>query len=337
VRPEFLALLRCPACLAERPFALSDAVSDEREIREGRLTCGSCGHGAVISAGIVDLMFSEPDFVAREAAGLERFAQEMRDKGWDRERVLELPYAQDGYWFAQATAMHQTLHQQPFAPGDRVLDVGSNTCWASAMLAQNNLEVVALDIVAADMQGLATADWWMEEKSIYFERLRSVMFAPALADKTFDWVWCCEVLHHNHRENLERTLAELYRVLKPGGKLLAVNETLRSLRYPGFKPRSDAAADVDQWEGHEHAYLRNTYLRAARAAGFEVEVKGPWYLDPFREDDYLIGPSTSSREGLKTAVTHVIRRRPRWRHSYLAFKAYVTGGTALFFVATKPA
>jgi SAM-dependent methyltransferase len=309
---------------------------DESEVREAVLRCRACAHEARVEGGIVDLMHEAPEFVVREADGLARFSAMMRSYGWDRDRVLSLPYVQDGYWYAQATAMHQTLHQNPFQPGDLVLDVGSNTCWASAMFVERNLRVVALDILTDAMQGLGTADLWMDAKNIHFERLRSVMFAPALASGAFDWVWCCEVLHHNHRENLERTLAELYRVLKPGGKLLVVNETLRSLRHPDFRPRSGAVANVEEWEGHEHSYLRRTYLRAAKRSGFEVAVKGPWYLGAFREDLLGISPRMGMMEGFHAALTHATRRHPRVRRLYLTWKSYVTGKTALFFLGTKP-
>jgi SAM-dependent methyltransferase len=337
MRLGFLEVLRCPACRAERPFELVDPQGDEREIREARLRCRSCGHTGAVHRGIVDLMYQVPGYVAAEARGLERFAEEMRREGWDREAVLRLPYREDGYWFAQATAIHQTLHQNPFQRGQRLLDVGSNTCWASAMFArERGLDVVALDISTVPLQGLETAEWWMDASSIHIERLLSVMFAPALASETFDWVWCCEVLHHNDRDNLERTLAEMYRVLKPGGRLIAVNETARSLRYPGLRIRG-AVECVSEWAGHEHAYLRRTYLRAARDAGFEVALKGPWYLGAFDEGMIEISPQASVRDGLRAAWFHLLRRWPRVRMRYLTWKTHVTGAASVFFVATKPA
>jgi SAM-dependent methyltransferase len=336
VRGPFLELLRCPVCLNDRPFDLVDPQSDDREIRHAVLCCRHCGHEGRVERGIVDLLHESPDFVAQEAEGLERFADEMRADGWDREAVLALPYRQDGYWYAQATAIHQALHQQPFRPGQRLLDVGSNTCWASARFAQErDLDVVALDISSAPMQGLATAEWWMDAHSIFFERLRSVMFAPALASESFDWVWCCEVLHHNHRENLVRTLAELFRVLKPGGRLIAVNETVRSLRHPVVRGRG-AVERLAEWAGYEHAYLRRTYLRAARRAGFEVAVKGPWYLPAYEQGMIELSPEMSTAQGLRAGFAHALRRMPRLRMRYLTWKTYVTGAVALFFVATKP-
>lgn len=298
------------------------------------MKCENCGVARPVAEGIVDLLEDPPDFVVREAAGLGRFADLMRSDGWDRERVLELPYVELGYWYAQATAMLQVLDGGvaglELRAGQRILDVGSNTCWASAMFAQRGLEVVALDIAAHEMQGLRTADWWMDAKDIYFERVLSLMFEPALASDSFDAVWCCEVLHHNHRANLFRTLRELHRVLKPGGKLIVVNEPVRALRSPQLRP----GAEVAEYEGHEHAYLRSSYVKAARAAGFEVEVFGPSRLAPFDEGTLGISTRMTSKEGFKVALAHTARRRDRLRRAYLAWKNYIDGISA-HLIGTK--
>jgi SAM-dependent methyltransferase len=333
VRRELLDIARCPVCRAERSLDLRVDAEDAREVRAGSLRCRRCGAERTISGGIVDLMPDAPGFVRREAAGLDRFADVMRASGWDRERVLNLPYEQSGYWFAQATAMHQTLAQTPLQPGQRLLDVGSNTCWASAMFAERGLDVIALDINAGELQGLATADWWFEGKGVYFERMLGLMFDLSLADASVDWVWCCEVLHHNHRENLGRTFAELHRVLRPGGAVLVVNETLRSLRDPKLHP----GREVAEFEGHEHAYVRRSYLAAARAAGFELELRFPWIHPIFGQEVFGITREMSVAQGFRAAAAHAVRRVEPLRRAYLAWKAYVLGGTSLYLVARKPA
>jgi SAM-dependent methyltransferase len=335
VRETLIPILRCPSCAREGSWDVRADHRDAREIREGTITCTACEVARPVQDGIVDLLDSPPEFVRREAAGLGRFAQQMRADGWDRKRVLELPYEPHGYWYNQATAMEQVLEGGVagvgLSPGLRILDLGSNTCWASAMLAERGLEVVALDIAVHEMQGLRTADWWFEAKDIYFERVLSVMFAPALASGAFDAVWCCEVLHHNHRANLDRTLRELYRVLKPGGQLIVVNEPVRALRSLKLRP----GADVAQFEGHEHAYLRRSYVRAAWAAGFQLRVFGPSRLGSCSEGTLGISNRMTSREGFKVALAHAIRRHRRLRDAYLAWKTYVDGISA-HLIATKP-
>lgn len=335
MRSDTLDRLRCPSCRAQRTFDLASTQELDGEVREGAVTCRACGERRTIGAGIVDLLPPElPRFVSAEAAGLDRFADLMRSDGWTRETILELPYREDGYWFCQATAMQQTLATTDldFAPGKRILDVGSNTCWASAMLAGNGLDVTALDINANEMQGLRTADWWFEDRNVYFERVLGVMFDLPFADGVFDYVWCCEVLHHNHRANLRRTMAELARVLKPGGRVIVVNETCRSLHDPKWRPGHEVA----EFEGHEHAYFPRTYARAARRSGLGVRVVYPWTVPMFAPGQFALTPETSVRRSAWWFVVHVVRRVRALRRLALFYKHYIDGAAAFYMIATKP-
>ena len=270
MRASLLPLLRCPRCRADASLVLTAHGHDEREVREGVLACERCAATFAVEGGIARLMHEPPDFVEREAAGLERFAEAMRNDGWDRERILALPGIEPGYWQAQGVAMKGVLESVPFEPGQRLLDVGSNTCWASNILAREGLEVIALDIATTELQGLATADFFLETGEVYFERMQSVMYDPAIASESMDYVFCCEVLHHNDPAHLRRTLRELYRVLRPGGRLIVVNEPLRFLLHP----KLDHGQEVAEFEGNEHVYFASSYVLAARAAGFKLAA--PW-------------------------------------------------------------
>jgi SAM-dependent methyltransferase len=305
---------------------------DEREIREGELTCRGCGHVMPIDGGIVHLLLDPPEYVDAEAKGLQRFADVMANDGWDRERVMRLPNEPDGYWFCQATLMQQTLDTMPFEPGQTILDVGSNTCWASATFAQHGLEATALDIATALMQGLSTADWHFEDKGVYFERVLGTMFEMPFQDGAFDYVWCCEVLHHNHREALARTYEEIYRVLAPGGTLIVANEPLRTLMTPKINPGHEVA----EFEGHEHAYMRHSYTGLARKAGFDVDVRGPRYHAMFNDSHITLTPDMRYDQLFRAAAVVASRRSGPMQKALLAGRAYVMGGTALHMICTKP-
>ena len=199
---------------------MSARESDEREVREGELRCEACGEQFALHRGVAELMPNPPSTSRARRPGFERFAQYMRSQGWDRDTVLALPYIDDGYWFHQGASMEQLLATVPFSPGERLLDVGSNTCWASNHFAAHGLDVVALDIATAELQGLYTADYFIEAGSSYFERVLGSMYDMPIASASLDYVFCCEALHHNDRASLRDTFAEAFRVLKPGGKLL---------------------------------------------------------------------------------------------------------------------
>lgn len=219
-----------------------------------------------------------------------------------------------------------------FEAGQRLLDVGANTCWASAAFARKQLDVIALDIAAHELQGLRTADWWMEQDGTHFERLLGVMYDLPIASDALDHVFCCEVLHHNSARNLLRTMREAFRVLKPGGTLSVVRETLRAPGAPQLHP----GREVAEFEGHEHAFLACTYLLAARTAGFRVEVRDPaghWVLSNAL---FPLTSSTTRRARVKLSVLDHARHRTHARRAYRAWLHHVAGSVPLSFVATKP-
>lgn len=325
-------ILRCPRCKAERSLELCVQRRDVLEVRDGVLACRACGGHHEVQDGIVDLLHDPPEFVLREARGLERFAEEMRNDGWDRERILALPNVDIGYWFNQSVAMSALLADVELEPGRRILDVGSNTCWASNIFARRGLNVVALDIAKTELQGLRTAEFFIGRDGVYFERLLSLMFDVALASESMDYVFCSEVLHHNDLRNLERTMRELHRVLRPGGSLLVLNEPLRFL----FKLKRDHARDVAHLEGYEHVWFLHQYYLAARRAGFRVEVRDPASEEFFGPWSETICPETSIGHALHVALAHSVRKHTVTRRLALAYRMLLVGDVSLSMVATKP-
>jgi SAM-dependent methyltransferase len=270
VRERVREILRCPRCGTDGSLRLTKAHRDEHEVREGELTCSRCSGCFAIADGIIDLLDSPPEFVRRERAGLERFAEVMRADGWDRERIRSLPDVDLPYWHGQRRAMEELLARTDLQAGRRLLDVGANTCWASGIFAARGLEVIALDIATAELQGLRTAEYFIDEGKLFFERLLSSMFALPLAGESIDYVFCCEVLHHNDRAHLRATFDELYRVLRPGGSLFVVNEPMR---FP-LRLKRDHGREVAQFDGNEHVYFFHQYYMQARRAGFRVSLPG---------------------------------------------------------------
>jgi SAM-dependent methyltransferase/uncharacterized protein YbaR (Trm112 family) len=332
MREETLTLLRCPRCAAEGHLRLDAGERDEREVRTGALLCTACGRSGVVTRGVADLLDRPPAHVVREAAGLGRFADFMRGDGWDVARVLNLPDEPDGYWAAQRLSFQAFLKHVDFRPGQRLLDVGANTCWASAAFAARGLDVIALDISLHELQGLYTADFWIAERGVFFERLLAPMFDLPLVSGSLDHVFCCEVLHHNDRRSLRRTFAEIHRVLKPGGVLSVVNETMRFPLEPQFRPGHGVA----DFHGYEHAFLFWSYWRAARGTGFQVKVVEPASYWIFKDEPLTLDASTRLKTSLKFAWVNFCRRKPPLRRAYLHWLNLVRGGVHLCLVCRKP-
>ncbi len=334
MRADFAGRLRCPACRYDGTLVVNARERDAHEVREGTLRCSRCAREFAVHRGVIELLYDPPDYIVAEAAGLERFAAQMRAEGWDRELVRRLPGIEHGYWYVQARSMHQLATMIPFKPGQSILDVGSNTCWAANRFAQLGLEAVALDIATTELQGLYTAEYFIDDGSVFFERVLGSMDAIPLASSSLDYVYCCEVLHHNDNASLRRTFQEIFRVLRPGGRLLMVNETLKTLRDPS----GVHVEGVEQFEGYEHAHWALRYRWEATRAGFLTDVAEPHYR-PFFGD-----AAVRLRGSGAPVMGPFVRRGARALHSsraarraYLAWLNTAWGTVSMNMVATKPA
>jgi SAM-dependent methyltransferase len=334
MRPDLAGGLRCPACRRDGTLALAAAASDAREVREGALRCRACTASFSVHRGVAELLHDPPAHVVAEATGLERFAGQMRADGWDRASVRRLPEIESGYWYVQSRSMYQLLGSVQLLAGQTIVDVGSNTCWAANRFAERGLRVIALDIATTELQGLYTAEYFIDaDDGVFFERVLGSMDAMPLATASVDYVFCCEVLHHNDPAGLRRTFAEAFRVLRPGGRLLMVNETLRTLR-----DRSGIHTEgVDQFEGYEHAYWAARYRWEATRAGFFTEVTEPHYLAFFGDTDLHLETGTPPWRGAAEGLAFALRASTTARRAYLAWRNHVWGGVSMNMVATKPA
>jgi 2-polyprenyl-3-methyl-5-hydroxy-6-metoxy-1,4-benzoquinol methylase len=97
--------------------------------------------------------------------------------------------------------------------GQRVLDLGCGSGVLSCYLAKNGVDVTAADITE---QGTALTSKNAALRNLPVGVVRTDAEAMGLADNRFDFVLSWGVLHHS--ENTERALAEVERVLRPGGR-----------------------------------------------------------------------------------------------------------------------
>jgi SAM-dependent methyltransferase len=330
MRPSFASQLRCPVCHHDGTLRLNSVKTDAHETRVGVLVCSHCGAERPVERGVADLLVDPPEYVIREAAGLGRFAERMREDGWTRETILGLPDIDLGYWYVQRKSIEQLQETIEFRPGEWLLDLGSNTCWASNRFARHGLNVIALDISLWEMQGLWTADWFIAQGSSYFERVLATMNEIPLASDSLDYVYACEVLHHNAPNALRRAFEEAYRVLRPGGRMLVVNETLKTYTDPSGVHTEGVA----EFEGHEHAHWAARYRWEAVRAGFSTTVLEPTYHYFYTDRP---PPERVPLRPLRPRVYDELRRNRIGRRAYLSWINYVKGGTSFGMIATKPA
>src|SRR5262245_25042528 len=147
-------------------------------------------------------------------------------------------------------------------PGDSVLDLGSSSGYLARKLAG-----------AAGPTGHVTGVDPSEAAIAYARRraLRAMTFTVGVAqnldlpDSSFEVVTCTLALHHIPARKREAAFCEMYRVTKPGGRLLVADfDPARRPRplHPGGRRMRRASATVGPLE------------ELAAAAGYQVDSTG---------------------------------------------------------------
>ncbi len=130
-------------------------------------------------------------------------------------------------------ALAKELKERPRRPAAaarraRVLDLGFGAGRHVVYLAHQGFEVCGTDVSA---RGLALTQEWLRRECLDADLQISDMTAIPYADGHFDAVISTYVIHHNTLDNIRRCVAEIYRVLAPGGRALLIVQSKRNYRY----------------------------------------------------------------------------------------------------------
>ncbi|MBI3737513.1 MAG: class I SAM-dependent methyltransferase [Chloroflexi bacterium] len=114
------------------------------------------------------------------------------------------------------------LSQMGDLSGKRILDVGCGTGTMSIMVKQKYPvgDVVGLD---GDTQILEIARSKAEKAGVEIRFEQGMSFDLPYPDGSFDFILTSMMLHHLDRDAKQRTAAEMYRVLRPGGRLIGLD------------------------------------------------------------------------------------------------------------------
>ncbi|WP_144111631.1 class I SAM-dependent methyltransferase [Paraburkholderia sp. BCC1886] len=157
-------------------------------------------------------------------------------------------------------------------PDARVLDMGCGAGHASFAVAPHAREVVAYDI-AAPM--LATVDGAARERGL--ANIRTQQGAAETLpfdDASFDWVISRMSAHHWH--DVPLALAEVRRVLKPGGKVLFID--IAGIDHPLLDTHIQAI-EILRDGSHIRDYRADEWLTLFEAAGFQASIRERWRID----------------------------------------------------------
>jgi SAM-dependent methyltransferase len=113
------------------------------------------------------------------------------------------------------------------AGAESVLDLGCGAGRHTILLARQGFRVCSMDVSEYGLE--STRRWLAAEKLSAWLQLADMTSLP-YPDSTFDAVLSLHVIYHNVLERIERTAAEIHRVLRPGGHVLLSLISTRSYR-----------------------------------------------------------------------------------------------------------
>lgn len=172
------------------------------------------------------------------------------------------------------------------AKGRRALDVGAGRGIASYAMARDGFAVTALEPDPSAVVGAAAIHGLARDAGLAISVVEEFSERLPFPDDTFDVVFARAVLHHC--ADLPQACREFFRVLKPGGRLVAVREHVIST--PDQLPIFLALHPLHNLYGGEHAFMLADYRLALTGAGFRLTEE----LAPF-ETPINFAPLTLAR------------------------------------------
>jgi len=234
------ALLRCPSC----------HVGDLENTDGQSLTCGSCrsAYAKIGDSGVHSLFVAQTDTpikadiqawwgdlyrqlyaeheTAYTAATLQGALSELEDMFRQRQHLA---------------AMDMPLHE---LTGKKILEIGSGGGGHSALFKFHGADVTAVDITAERAVGTSLKLQLVPQGAgrAYQADAENLPFR----DDVFDIVYSNGVLHHS--EDTDQCIAEVHRVLKPGGLAVIMLYSRHSATYwLNIVPRAIVTGEMFRW------------------------------------------------------------------------------------------
>jgi ubiquinone/menaquinone biosynthesis C-methylase UbiE/uncharacterized protein YbaR (Trm112 family) len=265
MKAPILNLLQCPRCSAR--LILTEFEVARGEVRLGTLCCtANRDHSYEIKDGIMYFASGFDHEAVKKEIAYENSTYHGSDSLKDAKIIAQFPDTLADLWPHTCNFgpdFRTLVDKLDLKRGAWVLDIGTGPCWSTRILAERGYNAIALDVNDADYYGLKTADILFPAHNVYFERILESMTNLPFRDESLDAITFNASFHHT--PDMEKTLVEAFRVLKPGGKIAMVNEEFVSFRQWLFKDES--VSDT----GSHHAIPYADFEDAVERNGFRIQ------------------------------------------------------------------
>lgn len=294
--------------------------------RDGNLTPRDGQATYPVRNGIVYLLPAELRNANTKEAEKEAWTQVSRKNAWSfsTSDILSFPHGSDDpYWRKVVASMDYVSAALPDPSGLRGLDLACGTGWATAWLARRGARMIAADFNDTPHNGLGAAVR-LREEGIEFDAVCCDAEEIPVADASLDFVFICSALHHFTRPDM--TLAEVSRILKPGGIVLNLCESFRCFwQRPGYAAPGTLRAEYIETGINEDNHTQRQYEKYYAGAGLQLTTLLPAWDHPDRaakpEDWVNTGfehrrgehPSALVRTALSILPKALVMPAIRWR------------------------